>query len=204
MPANSWAYKAFAALLRREWFTRVWIIQELAVSKEPKVMCGDFRFSWDMLFNAVEQAYEMTLPIWDNSKKIQRMYELAGMRLTIREGQMQPLLSLLLLAREFKSTDPRDKVYALCGLANDCGSNGFNIRPEYDISVEELYKKVAHQLLFRTTMFSVLPGLRRLRHPSIFQHGSQIGRRATGQYRCAFRETPSTFKRALETSRTVP
>ncbi|KAK0110848.1 hypothetical protein ONS96_002437 [Cadophora gregata f. sp. sojae] len=36
-------------LLKRPWFTRVWVYQELVMSRDPMVQCGRVRFSW-MLF----------------------------------------------------------------------------------------------------------------------------------------------------------
>ncbi|KAH7327416.1 heterokaryon incompatibility protein-domain-containing protein [Rhexocercosporidium sp. MPI-PUGE-AT-0058] len=36
------------------WFTRVWIVQEVAVSREVIFICGGMKFSWDMLVNWAE------------------------------------------------------------------------------------------------------------------------------------------------------
>jgi hypothetical protein len=33
--------KAISALLRRLWFTRVWILQEISITKDIRFFCGD-------------------------------------------------------------------------------------------------------------------------------------------------------------------
>jgi hypothetical protein len=49
-------------ILTKEWFTRVWVFQELVFSKSPWLQCGRIRVKWDMLFNAlgldIDQARE--------------------------------------------------------------------------------------------------------------------------------------------------
>jgi hypothetical protein len=49
-------------ILTKEWFTRVWVFQELVFSRCPWLQCGRIRVKWDMLFNAlgldIDQARE--------------------------------------------------------------------------------------------------------------------------------------------------
>ncbi|KAM0815876.1 putative Heterokaryon incompatibility domain-containing protein [Seiridium cardinale] len=40
-------------VLSREWFTRVWVLQEIVVSKVITLQCGSRRVPWDALFKAV-------------------------------------------------------------------------------------------------------------------------------------------------------
>jgi hypothetical protein len=40
-------------ILSRPWFTRVWIYQELVLSKDPWIQCGRKRIRWDILHEAV-------------------------------------------------------------------------------------------------------------------------------------------------------
>jgi hypothetical protein len=57
------AYIAFANLLERVWFTRVWIIQELAVSRDAIVMEGMFhQCSWTDFETAVDYAETANIP----------------------------------------------------------------------------------------------------------------------------------------------
>jgi hypothetical protein len=49
---------AMADLVGREWFTRMWTIQELVMANEPFVVCGDKSIRWDDLNWAIIDALE--------------------------------------------------------------------------------------------------------------------------------------------------
>jgi hypothetical protein len=79
------AYPALAALLERAWFTRVWIIQELAVSQQAVVLCGEYQCSWDDFIEAVDHAYKLVVPArWDDTKRIERVYQIEAARRAVR------------------------------------------------------------------------------------------------------------------------
>ncbi|KAH6669027.1 heterokaryon incompatibility protein-domain-containing protein, partial [Halenospora varia] len=42
-----------ATILQRPWFTRVWVLQELALSQNPIIQCGPHRVKWDKLGNVL-------------------------------------------------------------------------------------------------------------------------------------------------------
>jgi hypothetical protein len=57
-PPSSWkAKEEFVALerfLARPWWYRIWVVQEVAVSKKVWVYCGNRKCSWDVVANAAE------------------------------------------------------------------------------------------------------------------------------------------------------
>ncbi|KAF2808142.1 uncharacterized protein BDZ99DRAFT_464040 [Mytilinidion resinicola] len=53
------------------------------------------------------------------------------------------LLDLVLLTRGFECTDPRDKVFALVGLAKDVESTDWEVTPDYSRPTEDVYKLFA-------------------------------------------------------------
>ena len=61
-------------LLERTWFTRVWIIQEPAVSQEVFVLCGEYESSWDDFMPAVDMRIRYALVSFDNTTRIERVY----------------------------------------------------------------------------------------------------------------------------------
>ena len=61
------------------------------------------------------------------------------------QASVWELLGLLRLTRPFKSSDPRDKVYALIGLVLD--PQGIDLKADYNISTEDLYVSVAIESL---------------------------------------------------------
>jgi hypothetical protein len=52
------------------------------------------------------------------------------------------------LTWDFEATDPRDKIYALLGLCSESDTSA--IKPDYSISVAELYTAVARHFITKT------------------------------------------------------
>jgi len=76
----------------------------------------------------------------------------------IAEGSDRPhaeLLSLLQSFRSWKATDPRDKVYALLGISSD-GPEAKQLGPDYGLSVEALYQRVAVYMIDRYQSLDIL------------------------------------------------
>ena len=34
------------AVYKSDWFTRLWIVQELALARNPRILCGGYDLSW--------------------------------------------------------------------------------------------------------------------------------------------------------------
>ncbi|KAJ3453847.1 hypothetical protein MRS44_018479 [Fusarium solani] len=52
-PPTSRLWWDLFAILDRSWFSRAWIVQELAVSPDPLVVCGHHRLSWTQFCGAI-------------------------------------------------------------------------------------------------------------------------------------------------------
>jgi hypothetical protein len=139
------SYTALSDLLRRAWFTRVWVIQELAVSKKPCLWCGDHEVGWDAFMTPIIYAAMNFIPrILQGGTHEMCIVILGNMRSLAVKKSAKSLLDLLFECRAFVSTDPRDKIYALCGLADDVRSGALKIVPDYKKSVNALYQEVAY------------------------------------------------------------
>lgn len=57
--------KSLSTFLRKGWFTRVWIIQELAVSQLPVLVVKHFEMAWDPFADAVKFAVNIQFPLSD-------------------------------------------------------------------------------------------------------------------------------------------
>ncbi|KAK5655801.1 hypothetical protein OQA88_5339 [Cercophora sp. LCS_1] len=109
----------FISLLRRRWFYRVWVLQEVAVAKSVVVVYGDRRMSWEDMMKHCALFSELV-----KSRRIPCAYPPLlsyGMRNASRNklGYIQEnldLLEALQISRNCSCKDPRDKVYALTGL----------------------------------------------------------------------------------------
>ena len=118
-------WSAIPHLYCRPWFTRLWVVQEAALSRELIVMCGNSWLSWKP-FCAFTWAYDKTclhiriaqLDIrmqvneslyatkWKDSLKPQ----------VINEGENGGMLLLLARARYLNCTVESDRIYGLLGL----------------------------------------------------------------------------------------
>jgi Heterokaryon incompatibility protein (HET) len=63
-PIISSDYRSLVLLLLRDWYTRVGVEQEFALSHKAMVYCGPHCISWTQLNEAVEHAIHMRLPIY--------------------------------------------------------------------------------------------------------------------------------------------
>lgn len=141
---------AFAKLMKRAWWSRVWIIQELSLSSEAVVCCGESSAPWE--------AFGFSLVNADEDDDSFLMHEiawyqvLANTRLKLRETDVQPtLLQALSVFRWSQATKPEDKVYALLGITRN-----IDIRPDYTISVGSCYQRTAQAILSNSETLDLL------------------------------------------------
>ncbi|KAG4430662.1 hypothetical protein IFR05_013859 [Cadophora sp. M221] len=152
-------WDALFALLRRPWWSRVWIIQEVTVGEsEPLVGCGNHWVSWsqfvkvDELFEQLEMVGADIVKEMDNP--ISRLrYIRAGIHGQLKTS-WKNLFLLLRATHECQATDARDKVFALLGLGSD--ENQHAIHPDYTSSVVDVYTKVAKHLINLEDSLNVL------------------------------------------------
>ena len=131
-------------IFTQDWWSRIWVIQEVAVSQLALIRCGHTSLPWmDLVY------FLGHFPIQDMPRDV---LELRYLRQsfqgidTAREMVLNklpiPLLSLLMRFRAFSSHDARDKVYALLGLAerDPMGILEHVLRSNYTTSIEYTYK----------------------------------------------------------------
>jgi hypothetical protein len=146
------SWEATINLLRRAWWNRVWVYQELVVSRKAMFICGVDILDCDQLFVALR-----TWLYLSNPKNLQHSGNLdlgflshdnflePGFMILHRETKRTGsqvlegycLISLVLLTRYKLATDPRDKVYALLGVD---GVGDIAVMPDYTISTSTVYQ----------------------------------------------------------------
>jgi len=117
----------------RSYWTRLWVIQEIGLSKNLKVCIGRRSRLWDNFLNCLRyknygQSYEYDL-IYKLDKKRKGRHG--------RDNRLEKLLEDFQYAG---CKDRRDKVYGLLGLAYDCQDG--SIEPDYTKSLFDLYTDV--------------------------------------------------------------
>lgn len=112
------------------WFSRVWILQEIALAKTAVVGYGDNWLEWDQVLSAMDTLRRTQLGrnkhMWglsnaNNADRVRRCC--IQLRNSQEEGFQTDghlrLVNLLWQTRFFGMTDPRDRFYALLGLMTD-------------------------------------------------------------------------------------
>ncbi|KAH8656697.1 heterokaryon incompatibility protein-domain-containing protein [Tricladium varicosporioides] len=163
--SHSWA--CVSALFDCSWFWRVWVIQEVVLANRAILIWGESEILWREVGLAAAI-------IRTNEYNVVRRHGLRGIynaylmyRLSQSQDMMEPpanlsFLDLLRLTRQFDSTDPRDRIYSLLGLHtvdNNPGSGASLIEPDYTISVEELYRKIALKIIHLSGNLNMLSGV---------------------------------------------
>ncbi|KAF2433428.1 HET-domain-containing protein [Tothia fuscella] len=171
-PPDSSLWNSVAHLYNLTWFWRLWCIQEVALASTAVFIWGGASISWRWLGLASAR-------IRTNNYQAQRRQEMTGVfnayfmfRIWQGEWDLQPLkfsfLRLMGLTRQFESSDSRDRVFGLLGLPttdNDPESEQLFIEPDYNLSPDEVYEKLA------ITIREVDSNLQLL---SSVQHGSDL------------------------------
>lgn len=143
------AWRALTRLLRRPWFRRTWIVQEASVAQHLSIFCGHASISWDDFVRAVQYAIDMGVLISNGGSTAYQTLRLFETRSTFQRNRFPALHDIMLRNRSFLATDARDKVYGLLSLANTESVKSMGVRPNYHLSTEQLYIRVAQALLQR-------------------------------------------------------
>ncbi|KAF7676644.1 hypothetical protein GT037_004856 [Alternaria burnsii] len=154
MPGNpfdpdSWA--GLEELLERPYFTRAWIFQEICVAREITMMCGDEQIDFGYFERTMKRLTLDVFAPWNahltpDAFKVRVGSSLYGASegaliyrhkdFELADGVTFDLLTLLQMTSRFQATDPRDKLYALYGVAD---SDAELLEPDYRKPIEEIF-----------------------------------------------------------------
>lgn len=140
--------RALASLFSRPYWTRAWVVQEVAMASSLQIRCGDSIANEEnmhhaqrilrnyMHFNSLHTASE----IYDiDIKHTINLFKARRIR------GSPPLIYLLRMFRHHVATDPRDKIFALLGISSDADDLGIAI--DYRWSCQEVYTLTARALI---------------------------------------------------------
>lgn len=144
---NSAALRCLFHIFERPWFRRVWIIQELALAPQALLLCGAQKVQWQDFVTVTTLCWELFTNEASVAVRSGRYFALYIIQPTKEEAQQDILPNLAnLVARSSvaEATDPRDKVFALIGLAKERGTHaGVLAAPDYSLQVEDVYTNFA-------------------------------------------------------------
>jgi len=148
--------RALRDLLARDWWSRVWILQEVAKARRATIMCGP---------NSCPARTFALMPLLSGlevSSHVQAVLEIMPRyRSSTWWNSAHSLHSLLQKFKNSNALMPRDKIYALLGMSEDaCDPEQFY--PCYQASDDEVIRNTASFLVFGQVLDStfVFPGFR--------------------------------------------
>jgi hypothetical protein len=141
-------------LFSRDYWTRVWILQEFALASDLLIMCGNYCLEPSTLmpfFEMIKREYPkikhtetLTRGDWWQNASTMMDFRLSS------NPASDELFSLVEKTAKFSSSDPRDKIIALLGL---CQSD---ILPDYDMSTGTFYWNFAAKWIEKRKDLSIL------------------------------------------------
>jgi hypothetical protein len=128
------AWGAWRTMRSMPWFTRSWIVQEVAASKNVTVLYNGQSFRWTDIdkANRITANEQVDLKTYGGKMNIQNQSDLQN----TDKANLPMLLELVTTFRNLNATDFRDKIYAFRGLAFD---QDIAPLPEYAKSVEDIF-----------------------------------------------------------------
>lgn len=162
----------FSKVIEARWFSRMWVVQELALAEHASIMCGkkllDFKIVSTVMAglstlapdkhhfsrpNSKRTVYEPVHIMFKSNKEYQtfeRAWETSSASTSLRmlletQESSVDLLDLLSYFRSYDCLDARDRVYGLLGLRLDFDRYG--LTPKYNMSTDDVYLMTAKALL---------------------------------------------------------
>ena len=148
------------------WWSRIWTIQEVGVAKYVTILAGRFEMSFAALIETTLPQLTLDLDYHRNhNNDIQMKLKITEACNHYRSavewqankdggGEGRSLLSLVAKHRKKVATDPRDKIYALIGMATD----GILLDSDYSLSVDDLYAIFAAKVVTGKLTTAGFPG----------------------------------------------
>ncbi|KAK3313393.1 heterokaryon incompatibility protein-domain-containing protein [Apodospora peruviana] len=168
-------------ILRHDWFTRAWIIQELASARsDVSAWIGFTQVPWrsfcDFIALACYRMMDSSSPtqksrftldmrnllrlrrVWNSHQEVQELVATGASSPTAdATGRFAHTLKALLqqTSGAFDATDPRDRLYALLGLVGPWEIPD-ELRPDYQLPIERVFHQYASFLLRYTKDVRIL------------------------------------------------
>ena len=154
--ATGWA--ALSRFLENPFFQRAWIIQEMVLSKYTDLVYGNQMIRWAALAEVIAiiegNGLTQLLSIYQDSEPIYQRHGIRGIlscyaiRHLCNSGQPPTMLWCLFDCWRYQAKDPRDKIFALLGMAVDAGDPEFH--PRYgNHPPQDIFKDTTRHLLTR-------------------------------------------------------
>jgi heterokaryon incompatibility protein (HET) len=151
-------------LLRRPWWKRMWVIQEIASARQARILCGSRLFHWHKLWCATRVAWDHGLDIFQSDDGYNLFWTVENKseyRFRRHFGEPRPLQELLINNISSSAKDPRDMIFSLLGIVTDV-EDAPELRADYSLSVETVYTNFVK---FNVRKYQCLDIICKSKHP---------------------------------------
>ncbi|KAI0865764.1 hypothetical protein F4860DRAFT_264802 [Xylaria cubensis] len=178
-------WKYINSLLRRPWFARVWITQELVLPRKVILKCGQSELDWDQFFEALTICERESNRVSRQSPDDIRLLPDAGPAYALglarhrqnKEGKRYGLLKWFELFEHAEASMEVDKLFAFLGLAHD--GDGEEFVPDYESTFEEVIRRYSKGFILRGQAMELLY---RAGGPKSYDFCSWIPRWTVGEF----------------------
>jgi len=141
-----------ALFLKRRWFSRRWVLQEVELARAVTVHCGDNRIPWNWICDGMARLHSIydvrkIAPGLYQSPSTDALYALErAAALSRRKGGSSSILDLLWDHHLSRCSDERDRVFALYGLVSPDSRAKFNLTEGCPVNYSSHFTAVYTQL----------------------------------------------------------
>lgn len=131
------------------WFSRVWTVQEAAFARKPIAFCGSDTASFHTLSTVLIKSSTLigfgSSPLVHKTHQIFFRYYYSGRAVWGINISRKKLFESIAAVASYEATEPRDKVFAICGLLKKFGIT--LPPPDYAASLADVYWQATKVLL---------------------------------------------------------
>ncbi|KAH7417754.1 heterokaryon incompatibility protein-domain-containing protein [Cadophora sp. MPI-SDFR-AT-0126] len=145
----------FHRLLGAPWFKRVWVLQEVGSNKQSQLVLGENTFTWKQLIELEPFLRKNPRGMEYRQSPGAIWHDLAS---ESYHQNRTSLISLIWKTRYFQYTEPRDRLFALIGIAREfqAASVPSYIQPDYRLPIVSVVARYAHWIITNDQSLSVL------------------------------------------------
>ncbi|KAM0445463.1 hypothetical protein ACHAQK_001672 [Fusarium lateritium] len=129
-------------LLSRRWFTRIWVLQEVAMARSARIICGSSSCQ-ARTFCAMPSFFK--IPTTIHSQAVLDL--VPRRRCNTWWASDRTLHNLLVKFRQSQATDEKDMIYALLSMSQDA-SDPTQFYPSYEVADSQALKNTASFVIF--------------------------------------------------------
>jgi hypothetical protein len=168
--------QAWRSFLERPWFMRIWIYQELMLSSDPWVQCGNIRVRWHQLDGAIHllQSFDSLSEPWRTFESLARDRKtISDLNATFLDDITKYLLRIVESRRGLGVSGPQDMLFAHLGIFSAAVDEEERTycNVDYGKELARVYEDVVKYYIMRLGDCSILSYVFRPNAPG-FQHAA--------------------------------